>query len=90
MLGNKRYSNNNFGNKNYGTSNHGNKNYSEFTKSNSVGYHSPDGVIHNYGNSSEAHREPIKGVQINPTTKRTGMILEKPRKQTESKQNNYV
>ena len=32
----------------------------------------------------------MMGVKINNTPKRTGMILEKSRKQTESKENNYV
>jgi hypothetical protein len=89
MLGNKRYSNNNLGNKNYSNSRMGNKNYSGFSKGPMVGSHSPDGVIHNYANSSEAHREPVIGIQINPP-KRTGMNIEKPRKRTESKENNYV
>ena len=90
MLGNKRYSNNNLGTKNYSNSNHGNKNYSGITRGHTVGYHSPDGVIHNYGNSSESHKEPMMGVKINNTPKRTGMIIEKPRKRSESKENNYV
>ena len=90
MLGHKNFSQTSLGVKSHSNRQLGNKTYSTISKpGQSVGTHSPDGTIHNYSNSNEVAREPMKGVQINPP-KRTGMVIEKPRKQTDSKSSNFA
>jgi len=91
MLGHKNLSNLRMGMKSYATHSLGNKQYSGIKSGQSVGTLTSDGVIHNYSNSAEVAREPMKGVPIN-THKTTShsMRIEKPRKRTESKENYYV
>ena len=85
MLGNKRYSANSLGTKTYSSSNQGNKNYGGITKGFATGSHTADGIIHNYSNSAEQQREPIKGIQIQ-SSKKSHLIIEKPRKRSDSKE----
>jgi hypothetical protein len=91
MLGYKNLSNSRMGIKSNATHTLGNKSYSGFKNGQSMGTLTSDGVIHNYSNSAEVAREPMKGVPIN-THKTTShsMKIEKPRKRSESKENYYV
>ena len=86
MLGNKHYSSQKHGDKNYGSHSLGNKNYNTINKSKQSHHsNSPDGPIHNYSNSSESQREPMKGVIIdNKRNIPKPMKIEKSRKRTET------
>jgi hypothetical protein len=90
MLGHKNLSNYRLGLKSHSTHSLGNKQYSGIKNGQTVGTLSPDGVIHNYSNSPEVAREPMRGVPINTNKTSHTMRIEKPRKQSESKSNYYV
>ena len=89
MLGTKRYSGNSLGSKTYGSSRHGDKSYGGISKGYLAGTHTADGIIHNYSNSTEQQREPIKGVQIH-SSKKSHLVIEKARKRSDSKESHYV
>jgi len=91
MLGHKNLSNYRLGVKSHSTHTLGNKTYSGNKNHQTMGTLSPDGAIHNYSNSAEVAREPMRGVPIN-TNKPTShsFKIEKPRKQSDSKPNYYV
>ena len=84
----KRYSVASLGNKTYSPSSMGNKSYNGISKGFLVGSHTADGVIHNYSNSAEQQKEPIKGVHIQ-STKKSHLIIEKPKKRSDSKENHF-
>ena len=91
MLGNKRYSNKSLGVKSYSSQSLGNKNYSGFGKGNTVNTNADSSTaLHNYSNSSEAHKEPIKGVHIGKVNSSHFQIEKHHKKHSESKENIFM
>lgn len=90
MLGHKNLSNYRLGVKSHSTHTLGNKTYSGNKNHQTMGTLSPDGAIHNYSNSSEVAREPMRGVPINTNKTPHSFKIEKPRNRSESKENYYV
>ena len=80
-LGQKQYNSNSLGVKTHGKNSMGVKfnNGTSSGISSQVLAHTSDGIIRNYSNSSDAHKEPIKGVQVN-TRKLSNLQIEKPKK----------
>ena len=90
MLGQKHSpSSYRLGMKTHSTHTLGNKTYSGIKNSPTMGTLTTDGQIHNSSNSSEVAREPMKGIPIN-TRKTHANMIEKPKKQSDSKPNYYV
>lgn len=79
-LGQKQYNSNSLGVKTHGKNSMGVKfnNGTSSGISSQVLAHTSDGIIRNYSNSSDAHKEPIKGVQV--IRKLSNLQIEKPKK----------
>lgn len=82
QIGQRTYNPIKQGHKNLGNRRIGIKNISSLTTG-SVSAHTPTGIIHNYSNSADVAREPMKGVEIK-SNKSKPIKIEKSRRRSNS------